>query len=193
MQRVWHRSRDGWWYATLREAGRREQIKLLKAADTPDARKRAEDCLVRELAARIERGEAPEGSPEWLSVAHVIAGFLAHSAQEHDKDAHRWYKGMLSGFSVKWGTIRVATLRKQQVLSFIKAKYDNPTSQNKAIGAIKRAFNWAVEEEHIARNPIAHVRKPKPVVSRSKSYAVNTASTRNSATASGASGRVEGI
>jgi integrase len=29
------------------------------------------------------------------------------------------------------------------------------------VGAVKRAFNWAVEEEHIPKNPIAHVRKPR--------------------------------
>jgi hypothetical protein len=40
----------------------------------------------------------------------------------------------------------------------------NPTSASKAIGALKRAFNWAVEEEHLPRNLIAHVRKPKSLV-----------------------------
>jgi integrase len=46
------------------------------------------------------------------------------------------------------------------VKTWLKEKSYNPTSQNRAISAVKRAFNWAVEEEHIARNPVGHIRKP---------------------------------
>lgn len=160
MKQVWHRALDGWWYATLRESGRRQQVKLLKAPNTNDGKKRAEDQLVRELAARIEQGVEPEGGYEWVTVAHVIAGFLAHSAREHHKDSVAWYRIILNAFSAKHGMLRLNALGKQQVMAFVRGRYTNPTSQNRAIGAIKRAFNWAVEEEHISRNPIAHVRKP---------------------------------
>lgn len=164
MQKVWHRAHDGWWYATIKSAGRREQFKLLKAARNSDGRKRAEEVLVRELAERIERGESPECGHEWLTVAHVVSGFLAHSTREHDPQTAQWYKSLIDGFSAKWGNLRIHQLSKKHVLAYVKGRFNSPTTQNKTIGAIKRAFNWAVEEEHISRSPISHVRKPQPRV-----------------------------
>lgn len=55
----------------------------------------------------------------------------------------------------------LSQLRKKHVKRWLHARGYNPTTANKALGAVKRAFNWAVEEEHIPKNPIAHVRKPK--------------------------------
>jgi integrase len=60
-----------------------------------------------------------------------------------------------------FGKLRIARLRKKHVRAWVKAKGYNPTSASKAIGALMRAFNWAVEEEHIPRNPIAHVKTRK--------------------------------
>src|SRR5258706_298398 len=59
-----------------------------------------------------------------------------------------------------YATVRESGIRKH-VKYWVKKKGYNSTSANKFIGAIKRVFNWAVEEEHIAKSPIAHVRKPK--------------------------------
>jgi integrase len=55
-------------------------------------------------------------------------------------------------------------LKKKHVTGWVEGRGYNPTSQNKAIGAIKRAFQWAVEEEYIRQSPIAHVRKPTVLV-----------------------------
>jgi integrase len=159
VQRVWHRSFDGWWYATVRENGTRRQLKLLKAPDTAEARKLAEEQLVRELSQRLDRVEV-KGQPSWLTVGHVVLGFLAHSKREHDADTAKWYAALLTGFAQRCGKLRVTQLRKKHVVAYVKARYANPTSQNKLVGAIKRVFAWAVEEEHIPRSPIAHLRKP---------------------------------
>jgi hypothetical protein len=160
MQRVWHRDFDGWWYATVRENGKRRQIKLLKAPDTKDNRERAEDQLVRELASRLDCGVVAKGAPSWLTAGHVVTGFLAHSAKAHDPDTAKWYAALLADFAKKCGKLRVTQLRKKHVVAYVKSRYSNPTSQNKLVGAIKRAFAWAVEEEHIPKSPVAHVRKP---------------------------------
>jgi integrase len=165
MQKVWFRSFDGWWYATLKEGGVRKQIKLLKAPDTRDGRKLAEGQLVRELGARdysqAKAADDPAVAP-WLTVGHVLRGFLRHSRAEHSPETADWHQRLLEPFVRTWGNARVGRLRKQHVLTWVKAKKYNPTSAAKAIGVLKRAFNWAVEEEHIPRNPVAHVRKPRP-------------------------------
>ena len=164
MQRVWHRQFDGWWYATLKENGVRKQLKLLKAPNTKADKKRAEDQLVKELAARDYSQERAAEEPSlqtWLTVGHVLRGFLRHSQGEHTKETADWHGYILKPFLDTWGRLRVSRLRKKHVRAWITAKGYNPTSAAKAIGVLKRAFNWAVEEEHIPRNPIAHVRKPK--------------------------------
>lgn len=164
MQKVWHREFDGWWYTTLKEGGVRKQIKLLKAPDTKEAKRKAEDQLVKELSARSYSQEKAAEEPSlqtWLTVGHVLRGFLRHSQEEHTKETADWHGYILKPFLEAWGRLRIARLKKLHVKAWIKAKKYNPTSAAKAIGVLKRAFNWAVEEEHIPRNPIKHVRKPK--------------------------------
>lgn len=83
---------------------------------------------------------------------------------DHSPDTATWYEDLLRPFADTFGKVRVSRLRKRRVRALSKAKAYNPTSQNRAVGALKRAFNWAVEEEHIPGNPIAHVRKAKSPV-----------------------------
>lgn len=164
MQKVWFRAFDGWWYATLRENSRRHQLKLVKAPDTRDGRQLAEQQLITELASRNLQPEVGAKSPSWATVSHVLQAFLKHSKEEHDPETAAWHENLLSGFEKLWGTLRYSRLRKQHVRDWLKTTGYNPTSQNKALGVLKRAFNWAVEEELIPKSPIAHIRKPKPVV-----------------------------
>ena len=91
----------------------------------------------------------------------MVDAFLAHSRGGHAPETADWYRNLLTPFVGLPGRVRVARLRKKHVRAWVRHKGYNPTSANKAIGALKRAFNWAVEEEHIPRNPIAHVRKPR--------------------------------
>ncbi len=160
MQKVWHRAHDSWWYATVRESGIRKQHNLIKGPDNSEHRQLAEKELVRILADRQDQDDLDD-APVWITVDHVITAFLRHSEQEHDPDTFRWYRTMLSDFIDRGGKLRIRQLRKKHVRHWVKKKGYNSTSANKFIGAIKRAFNWAVEEEHIAKSPIAHVRKPK--------------------------------
>lgn len=166
MQKVWFRKQTGWWYASVKEAGSYHQLKLVKAPNTRDGKLLAEAQLVQELAARQHAADTAEagadvGSVGWVTVAHVVAAFLKHSSAEHEPPTARWYRDLLLPFRDRFGKLRVTRLRKKHVRAWVEAKGYNPTSANKAIGALKRAFNWAVEEEHIPKNPVAHVRKPK--------------------------------
>jgi integrase len=160
MQKVWHRTQTGWWYASIKQGGSYRQIKLVKAPKTLDGRRLAEKQLIQELAAKDNVEESGE-SIGWLTVAHVLNAFLKYSEAEHEPPTARWYRDLLTPLRDMWGKERVAGLRKRHIKAWLKSKAYNPTSANKALGAAKRAFNWAVEEEHIPRNPIVHVRKPK--------------------------------
>ncbi len=160
MHKVWYRASKGSWFVTFRENGERKQIRLVQAPKTAEGRKLADAQLVRELKARPDTDDAPSAS-RWITVAHVLNGFLTHSREEHDAATATWYAHLVASFLAKWGKLRITQLRKRHVRAWLKESGYNSTSQNGALGAVKRAFNWAVEEEHISRNPIAHVRKPR--------------------------------
>jgi integrase len=164
MQKVWYRKSKQAWFATILEGGHQKQIRLVNAPNDKQGRKLAEDQLLKELAARdysIEKESATNPGPSWATVAHVVNAFLAYSRGEHSKETAAWHKTLLTPFAEKFGKLRITMLRKKHVSDWVRDKKYNPTSANKAIGVLKRAFNWAVEEEHLPRNPIAHVKKPK--------------------------------
>jgi integrase len=161
MQKVWFRKQTGWWYATVRKDGARQQLPLVKAPNDRAGKKLAEEQLVRELALHDHLEDSSDKAPAWATVGHVVTAFLRHSEEDHEAVTARWYRDLLLPFREMWGKLRVTRLRKKHVRAWLKAKGYNPTSANKAVGAVKRAFNWAVEEEHIPKNPVAHLRKPK--------------------------------
>jgi integrase len=166
MQKVWYRKSKNAWYATILEGGRQKQIRLVNAPDDKHGKKLAEDQLLRELAAcdySAAKESEQEAVPSWATVGHVVAAFLTFSRSEHSAETAAWHTTLLTPFVERFGKLRVARLRKKHVRAWVTAKGYNPTSANKAIGVLKRAFNWAVEEEHIPRNPVAHVKKPKPL------------------------------
>jgi len=162
MKKVWHRGSENGWYLTIRENGHRRQLLLVKGPNTREFRKKAEELAIAELATR-KVDDCPS-NPSWLLVHHVLDGFLKHSLEEHEPKTHDWYKGFFDTFEPKYGKLRVVQLKKQHVMAWVTARGFNDTSANRAIGALKRAFAWAVEEEHISRSPIDHLRKPRTVV-----------------------------
>jgi hypothetical protein len=162
MQKIWYRKGEGAWFLTVRENGRQKQIRLLNGPNTKDTRERAEQLAVQEHASRLQQPSTPAAS--WITVGHVLDGFLRHSQEEHDPLTYSWYKNFLDSFKARTGGLRISLLKKHHVQAWLNDKGYNATSQNRAISAIKRAFNWAVEEEYIVRNPVAHVRKPKSLV-----------------------------
>jgi hypothetical protein len=75
-----------------------------------------------------------------MLVDHVLNAFLKHPKEDHDPDTYGWYKGFSDTFKPKYGKLRVTQLKKQHVVAWLKDRNFNPTSQNRAIGALKRAF-----------------------------------------------------
>ena len=172
MQKVWYRKSKHAWFATILEGGGQKQIRLVTAPNDKAGRQLAEDQLLKELAARdysIEKEASVEAVPAWATVKHVVTAFLKHSRGEHAAETADWYRNLLTPFVTMFGKLRVARLRRKHVKAWIKDKGYNPTSSSKAIGALKRAFNWAVEEEHLPRNPspTSRSRRRSPATARS--------------------------
>jgi integrase len=163
MQKIWFRKGEAAWYLTVRENGKQKQIRLIAAPNNKDGRKLAERQAIAELSTRKIDDDLP-AAPSWMLVEHVLDGFLKHSQEDHEPKTYEWYKGFFDTFKPKYGSLRITQLKKQHIWAWMKARGFNATSQNRAIGALKRAFQWAVEEEYIPRNPIGHLRKPQSIL-----------------------------
>jgi hypothetical protein len=137
MQKVWHRAFDGWWYLTLREAGGRKQLKLLKGPADKDTKAAAERLAVQELALRQTAADEAVGdhAPAWATAGHVVRAFLVHSRAEHTADTAAWYEGLLTPFVELHGKVRLTRLKKKHVTAWLKHKGYNPTSANRAVNA----------------------------------------------------------
>ncbi len=163
MQRIWFRTAESAWFLTIREDGKQKQLRLLKGENTREDRHRAEEIAIQELSARKLDTEIATAH-SWITVDHVLDAFLRHSKENHEPATYEWYEWFFSTFQPKFGKIRITQLRKHHIDAWVKSRKFGPTTVNRGIGAIKRAFAWAVEEEHIPRSPIAHIRKPQGLV-----------------------------
>ncbi len=56
--------------------------------------------------------------------------------------------------------LKVSQVRKLHLTKWFEKQSWSSTTQNDAMGVVKRAFNWATEEGYFTYNPIAKVRKP---------------------------------
>jgi integrase len=165
MQRVWYRKSAGCWYATFTEDGRQKQLRLVKGPHDRRHKKLAEQKLLDELKARpAARDSSAKKAPDWLTVRGVLKGFLRFSKKHHEPTSYAWYRNFFRSFARLFGNLRVSQLARKHVSRWLETAGYNPTSANRAVGAIKAAFNWAVAEEHIPGNPIAHVKKPRGLV-----------------------------
>ncbi len=161
MQKVWYRKSVGCWYATFTENAGQSQLKLISGPNDRATKKLAEAKLLDELKLRPTAKKPSRKALAWITARDVLKGFLRFSKKNHEPTTYAWYKNFFKTFAGRFGNVRVNQLAKKHVLRWIeKAKY-NATSANRAVGALKAAFNWAVAEEHIPVNPIAHVKKPR--------------------------------
>lgn len=56
--------------------------------------------------------------------------------------------------------LAASKIKKHHLTSWLETQSWGTTTQNDAIGAVVRVFNWAIEEGHISASPIPKVRKP---------------------------------
>lgn len=98
--------------------------------------------------------------PNRVLVMTILDLFLDHSKRHNKEVTYEWYKNFLQDFSNKHGKKSVESLKPFHVTQWLDAHPDWKNSNRSAITAIKRAFNWAVDEGLIETNPVKKVKKP---------------------------------
>jgi integrase len=94
--------------------------------------------------------------------------FLEHSHSNNSPKTYKCYRTFLKSFcSTIPATLRVRELKLHHVQNWLKRKYPatgNANTRYNAISALKRVFNWAVQDmDYLDRSPLAKLKKPSPV------------------------------
>ena len=97
-----------------------------------------------------------------LTLAQVCDLFLEHSLAHHERSTYEQNLYFLQAFCDRSGRLKVRDLKPFHLTTWLDKSGLGDTSRNKAIGTVKRVFNWALEEGHVQGNPFANVKKPKP-------------------------------
>lgn len=145
----WYRKFNDTWYVTVRG----EQVPLAKGKSNKKAAERAYHKMM--------AGENPEAArPSDTRVIAILDLFLDYSRRHNAARTYEWYKDFLQDFSDRYGLLTVEDLRPFHVTRWADAHPDWQGARWGAITAVKRAFNWAVDEGLIAANPVKKVKKP---------------------------------
>lgn len=90
--------------------------------------------------------------------------FLEHARLNLKPKTHNWYKMILDRFGPAVATMDGNDVSPKELTKFIADHPQwNVTTRCGVITAVKRAWKWAADEGHITLNPLAKVKKPRPV------------------------------
>ncbi|MFL5330514.1 MAG: tyrosine-type recombinase/integrase [Gemmataceae bacterium] len=99
--------------------------------------------------------------PTRIKIAKVCDLFLTYSKKHHAESTFEQNKYFLDSFCQSVGRVRVSDIKKHRLTEWLEKSGLGQTSQNKAIGTIKQAFNWALDQDHIGANPFASTKRPR--------------------------------
>ena len=106
-----------------------------------------------------------DDQPDWTSqTALAILALHSEWSENHRKPAtHRWYQNFLTSFAQSLPRdLAVSRLKPYHVTQWLDA---NPkwgiSGRRGAITAVKRAFNWAVDEGYLPHSPLKTVKRPR--------------------------------
>jgi uncharacterized protein YchJ len=146
----WFRECRNTWYVTIN--GRQHN---LQTADKDEAHRRWHKLMV--------QSEQVPLSPQ-ATVIEILALFADHSEKHHKPASYEWYRNFLQSFLDHIPTsLRVDELKPFHVTTWLDANTQWGVSGRRgAICALKRAFQWAVDEGYLSHSPIRKIRKPQP-------------------------------
>lgn len=177
---------DGCWYAQVRVAGKRKQVKLLDPLRNPIRGRENEEAAWKAFHRLMAADPATLPEPSALKVAQVCDLFLSaicpylgeppakqpKPADEqpplkpnpaHDVRTYWWYRKYLQSFCDLFGSLGALDIKPLHVSRWLDAHPKWTTSRRCAVICLKRAYNWCEAEGILAVNPMKKVKKPAAV------------------------------
>jgi hypothetical protein len=157
----WYRSQTDSWYVEI--DGRQQNLgKHPENSPPPRKGKHGWNAPPAILTAFHKlMAEGPQLPPAAaVLVCQVCDLFLTFSEKHNDARTFKWYKAYLQDFCDSYGTMKAVELKPLHVTRWLDAHPDWGTGRRCAITAVKRAFNWCVEQGVLTTSPIKAVKKP---------------------------------
>jgi integrase len=153
-RKPWFHAPSGFWCAQV--AGKRHYLDR----DPAVARRK-----LAKLLQDLRRGDGPQA--EWLGAyfADLADAFLDDVRGRKKAATYRSYAEMLTLAQKHLGTLlRVGQFKKLHLAKLEGALTGrcSPTTVFKALQAVQRVFNWAVESDLLEHSPLAGYKKPRP-------------------------------
>jgi len=141
----WWEERKGY-YAFIHGSRRRLGTSLVEAKNT--------------LKALLQQ---PQGRPvSYDSVAIILDDFISWCTENRKPKTARGYEDFCQSFLDSFPHLKVFDLTSANVTVWLQdQKTWNSTTKRNAITALQRAFNWAVKNRGLERNPIRGMEKPE--------------------------------
>ncbi len=152
-EKPFFRKHDGWWYVQLRTGSKRFLKKLVKGKEN----RQEAFTLFNQL---MEQGTDNIPPPTKVRVSDILAAFLKHAAETTAERTFEWYKAFLVTFGDLYGALKPHQVTGDIVDAWLNAHPDWKGCRRGAVVALKRAFNWAAENNKFTRNPIKSYKKP---------------------------------
>lgn len=141
------------WYVQIGK----QQVRLAKGkANEAEAYRRYFEVMAEHPTGRMAD---PLPDPK---VAFVCDLFLEWCQKHNAPRTYQWYRDFLQNFCEHCGKMALSELKPFHVTRWLDANPDWNGSRRGAISAVKRAFNWAVEQGLLTANPVKGVKKPPP-------------------------------
>jgi len=101
-------------------------------------------------------------SGEFTTLYQISQAYLDWVERNRKPGTYRLHLFYLESFIGSVGKrLRPSQLKRHHVTKWYEELDVSTTTQSDAVGVVQRMLNWSVEEDHLDRNPIAGMRKPK--------------------------------
>ncbi len=147
--RPWYRQFNDTWYVCLNG----QQVALAKGKCN---KAEAERTFHRMMA----RDTPQLAKPADTRVVAIFDLFLEHSKKHNAPRTYDWYREFIQDFSNLFGLLKVEDLKPFHLSRWLDSHPAWKTGRWGAVTAIKRAFNWGVDEGLIRENPLKKAKKP---------------------------------
>ena len=155
----WYRSANDTWYVWHRG----QQIPLAKGKRSKRDAEAAFHQLMAAIPTPSEAGSQTPSPVEAIGQSLLVAELLDQFLDwvKFNLDCFDLYQQVLQKFALGCGQLTIAELKPIHVSNWLSKKTTwGPTTRNRIIGIIKRAFNWAVDQGLLDQNPLRRLKKP---------------------------------
>ena len=150
-QPFYRRSNDSWYV----QFGKK-QVRLAKGkANRADAYRRFAELIAGDVGRMRE--------PGLVTVAQACDLFLDHAQRHTAPDTYKFYRFFLQAFCDRHGTKKVSALKPIHVTQWLDSFGWNPTSRHRAASCVKRAIHYGVEQGVLKEDPLAGLKKDRPL------------------------------